>query len=46
MDCGGYILGVDGWCGWWDGGGYILACGGWWCVVVDIFWLIVGGGRW
>ena len=27
------------------GGGYILAGGGWLWVVLDIFWLVVGGGR-
>ena len=25
------------------GGGYILVGGEWWSVVVDIFWLVVGG---
>ena len=34
---GRYIL-VGG--GWWM---YILAGGGW-CMVVDIFWLVLGGG--
>ena len=29
-----------------DGGGYILADGRWWKMVVDIFWLLVGGGGW
>ena len=27
-------------------GGHILAVGGWWWMVVDIFWLVVGGGEW
>ena len=27
-------------------GGYILAVGESWWVVVDIFWLVVGGGGW
>ena len=36
----GYILAGVG------GGGYILAVGGCWSVVVDIFWLVVGGGGW
>ena len=27
-----------------DSGGYIFAGGGWWCVMVDIFWLVVDGG--
>ena len=25
--------------------GYILAVSGWWWMVVDIFWLVVGGGE-
>ena len=29
------------------GRGYILAGGGWrWVVVMDIFWLVVGGSGW
>ena len=27
------------------GGGYILTGGGWLWVVLDIFWLVVDGGR-
>ena len=27
-----------------DSVGYIFAGGGWWCVMVDIFWLVVDGG--
>ena len=29
-----------------NGGRYILGCGGWYCVVVDIFWLVVSGDGW
>ena len=50
---GKYILAAGGWWiyfGWWwvvmGGGGYILAVGGWWWVMVDIFWLMVGGDEW
>ena len=33
---------VDGGCG----GRYILAGGGWSLMVMDIFWLVLGGGGW
>ena len=29
-----------------DGGEYILAVGGWRWMLVDTFWLVVGGGGW
>ena len=42
-----YILAFTGWWSiFWEtvgSGGYILAGGGWWWVVVDVFWLVVGG---
>ena len=36
VDVGGYILA--------EGSGYIFAGGGWRWVLVDIFWLVLGGG--
>ena len=44
---GSFILGDDRW------RGVILGCGewwwvyfGWWCVVVGLFWVVMGGGEW
>ena len=52
---GGFILGGDRWCIFWVVVGVSIftfgACGGWWeiyfgfwWVVVDLFWVAVGGG--
>ena len=50
MSKGGYIIIYFGFYWWWSifwvvvcGGRYILAGGECWVVVVDIFWLVVGG---